>query len=198
MSETITPTVYDKTALGGTKDLPRIHIPTWFAMKDVSDYTDALLNLDLISNNSFSATEDGSIYGDALIDLGGTNIISDSTNNIYKDTVAIGNTPPRQGSIIAYSDDNGTNLTGTYSAHVLYFEHAVLKSFNFIVPHNHVIKRIEKLYRFENETTISNPDTTYDMPDLTSKMMIINTSESSATVESGTTVLTLVEGSIYV
>lgn len=198
MSETITPTVYDKTALGGTKDLPRIHIPTWFAMKEESYYTDALLNLDLISNNSFSATENGSIYSDTLIDLGGANTISDSTNNTYKDVVTIGNTPPRQGSIIAYSNEQETYLDGTMSAHVLYFEHAALKSFNFVVPHNHVIKRIKKLYRFEKETTISNLDTTYDMPDLTSKMMIINTSESSATVESGTTVLTLVEGSIYV
>lgn len=206
-------TPYAKSNTGGTLPLPRVHIPSWFAIKSPSEYNDALLDLDLLvtEGNDPIYTGDNisssTVYTDTkVLDLTTslypmTNT-SDTTNNNYKNTITIGSIPPRDGSIIAYSNDSGTKLNGTNSAHILYFEHAELKSFNFnISSHNHVIDRINKVYRFLESsnggtlTTIADLDTTYDTPDASSYKMIINsTNESNAVVASGTTVLTLVEG----
>ena len=133
--------------------------------------------------------------GTKILDLGGENEIEDTTNNIYKNSITIGNIPPRQGSIIAYSNDTETFLNGTQSAHVLYFEHAALNKFNLTVVENHVIARIRKLYRSlisaktgATLTSIINSD----IENSSSYKMIIN--DSDAAVATGTTVLTLHEG----
>lgn len=185
----------------GENPLPKVHIPSWFRIQSPSAYNDALLDLDLLTDNDGAAMYTNNAVSNSILNLGGTNSINDTTADIYKDIIAIGDTPPRQGSIIAYSNNQETVLTGTNSAHVLYFEHAVLSSFNFAVKENHVIDRIEKLYRSLTSaknggtlTTITSPDTTYDMPDTSSYRMVINpTNESDATVTSGT-ILVLVEG----
>lgn len=110
-----------------------------------------------------------------------------------KDQLIIGDVPPREGSIIAYSDNENV-LQGTNSLHVLYFEHADLHRFNFTIPHNHVINRIEKLYRHdENNNSIANLDTTVDTPDISSYKLIIN-STNDGSIVSGTTKLILIEG----
>lgn len=201
-------TPYDSTNTGGTLPLPRVHIPTWFKIESASSYNDALLDLNILEtdegtsmSNNFNVSN-STIYTDTkLLNLGGTNNINNTIDEIYKDTVVtIGTIPPRQGSIIAYSDATENVLTGTNSAHVLYFEHAVLKSFNFAIPkENHVINRIQKMYRplstldgTSDFTLIASPDTTYDVPDPLSYRMIAV--ESDAVVASGTTILTLVEG----
>lgn len=195
---------------GGTLPLPRVHIPTWFKTDVPSTNNDTCLDLNILLNDSGSNT----IYSTSnisdsidnpdtkILDLGGTNITNDTTNNNYRSNITIGSVPPRQGSIIAYSNATGTILSGTNSAHVLYFEHAILKSFNFVVEENHVIQRIQKLYRTlisakngNTLTTITSPSTTYDMPDTSSYRMVINsTNEPDAVVASGTTKLILVEG----
>lgn len=194
---------------GGTLPLPRVHIPSWFNIQDPSENSDALLNLDLLKTDIDTAMynndniSDSTEYTDTkILNLGGVNNINDTTNNNYKGTISIGIVPPRQGSIIAYSNDEGTILDGTNSAHILYFEHASLSSFNFAIVENYVIQRIGKLYRsftsVKNNgtlTTLTDPDTTYDMPDTSSRKMVIDpTNESDAVVASGTTILTLVEG----
>ena len=195
-------TPYDSTNTGGTLPLPRVHIPSWFRAEEVSEYNDALLDLDLLvypdntqiyDNNNILDSIDN--VGTKILDLGGENEIEDTTNNIYKNVISAGNIPPRQGDIIAYSDNTETFLNGTQSAHVLYFEHAALNSFNFAVTDNHVIQRINKIYRSlvsaktgATLTELTNSDTVNS----SSYKMIIN--DSDATVTAGTTVLTLVEG----
>jgi len=194
---------------GGTLPLPRVHIPSWFNVQDSSENNDALLNLDLLKTDTNAVMYDSDDISDStehtdtkILNLGGVNNVNDTINNNYKGTISIGTVPPQQGSIIAYSNNEGTILDGTNSAHVLYFEHASLSSFNFAIIENHVIQRIGKLYRsltsIKNNrtlTTLTDPDTTYDMPDISSRKMVINpTNESDAVVASGTTILTLVEG----
>lgn len=195
-------TPYDSTNTGGTLPLPRVHIPSWFRAEEASEYNDALLDLNLLvypdntqmydNNNILDSTDNA---GTKILDLGGENEIEDTTNNIYKNVISAGNIPPRQGNIIAYSDNTETFLNGTQSAHVLYFEHAALNSFNFAVTDNHVIQRINKIYRSlvsaktgATLTELINSDTVNS----SSYKMIIN--DSDATVTAGTTVLTLVEG----
>lgn len=195
-------TPYNSTQTGGTLPLPRVHIPSWFRAEEASEYNDALLDLDLLvypdntqmydNNNILDSTDNA---GTKILDLGGENEIEDTTNNIYKNVISAGNIPPRQGDIIAYSDNTETFLNGTQSAHVLYFEHAALNSFNFAVTDNHVIQRINKIYRSlvsaktgATLTELINSDTVNS----SSYKMIIN--DSDATVTAGTTVLTLVEG----
>lgn len=195
-------TPYDSTNTGGTLPLPRVHIPSWFRAEEASEYNDALLDLNLLvypdntqmydNNNILDSTDNA---GTKILDLGGENKIEDTTNNIYKNVISAGNIPPRQGDIIAYSDNTETFLNGTQSAHVLYFEHAALNSFNFAVTDNHVIQRINKIYRSlvsaktgATLTELINSDTVNS----SSYKMIIN--DSDATVTAGTTVLTLVEG----
>lgn len=195
-------TPYDSTNTGGTLPLPRVHIPSWFRAEEASEYNDALLDLDLLvypdntqmydNNNILDSTDN---VGTKILDLGGENEIENTTNNIYKNVISIGNIPPRQGNIIAYSDNTETFLNGTQSAHVLYFEHAALNKFNFTVVENHVIARIRKLYR-----SLVSAKTGATLTELTnsgtvnssSYKMIINDSDANVTV--GTTVLTLVEG----
>lgn len=200
-------TPYDIDSTGGTLPLPRVHIPTWFNIESTSAYNDALLDLDILKTDENALMSDNFIVSDSntytntkLLDLGGNNNISNATDEIYKNIVTIGTIPPRQGNIVAYSDNTGSKLSGTNSAHVLYFEHAELKSFNFIIPNeNHVINRIQKLYRpittldgTNTFTEITNLDTTYDVPDPLSYRMVVI--ESDATVPSGTMILKLVEG----
>lgn len=195
-------TPYDSTNTGGTLPLPRVHIPSWFRTEEASEYNDALLDLNLLvypdntqmydNNNILDSTDNA---GTKILDLGGENEIADTTNNIYKNVVSIGNIPPRQGNIIAYSDNTETFLNGTQSAHVLYFEHAALNNFNFAVVENHVIARIRKIYR-----SLVSAKTGATLTELTnsgivnssSYKMIIN--DSDANVTTGTTILTLVEG----
>jgi len=111
-----------------------------------------------------------------------------------KDQLIIGDNPPREGSIIAYSSDLENYLEDTSSAHVLYFKHADLHRFNFTIPHNHVIDRIEKLYRYDkNNNSITNLDTTVDTPDISSYKLVIN-STNDGSIVSGTTKLILIEG----
>lgn len=195
-------TPYDSTNTGGTLPLPRVHIPSWFRAEEASEYNDALLDLDLLvypdntqmynNDNILDSTDNA---GTKILDLGGENEIEDTTNNIYKSIISAGSIPPRQGDIIAYSDNTETFLNGTQSAHVLYFEHAALNSFNFAVTDNHVIQRINKIYRSlvsaktgATLTELINSDTINS----SSYKMIIN--DSDATVTADTTVLTLVEG----
>jgi hypothetical protein len=144
------------------------------------------------NNNILDSTDNA---GTKILDLGGENEIEDTINNIYKNVISAGNIPPRQGDIIAYSDNTGAFLEGTQSAHVLYFKHAALNSFNFAVTDNHVIQRINKIYRSlvsaktgATLTELTNSDTVNS----SSYKMIIN--DSDATVAADTTVLTLVEG----
>ena len=205
-----TPTPYDNTQTGGIKPLPRVHIPTWFKIeKKAFNEKSACLDLDILKTDNdiemytSSAVSNSNLYsGTKLIDLGGTSVTNDTSNDLYEDIISIGTTVPRYGSIIAHSYANGTKLSGTNSAHVLYFKHAALRAFNFAITENHVIRRIFKLYRSVTSgktggtlTTITSVDTTYDMPDTSSVRMVINpTNESDASVASGTTILTLVEG----
>ena len=79
----------------------------------------------------------------------GTNV--SNTSSRKHDRVTIGDTAPSFGVIEAYSDDTEILLDQAKSAHVLFLQHAALKSFNFKIPHNHVIDRIEKLYRAEKK-----------------------------------------------
>ena len=59
---------------------------------------------------------------------------------------------------------------------------------------DHVINRIEKLYRYdENNNSITNLDTTVDTPDISSYKLIIN-STNDGSIVSGTTKLILIEG----
>ena len=181
----------------GENPLPKVHIPSWFGIQSPSDYNDALLDLDLLTDNDGVAMYTSSAVSNSILDLGGDNDTNDTAADIYEDIIGIGDTPPRQGSIIAYSNNQEANLPGTNSAHILYFKHAALNSFNFAVEENHVINRIEKLYRSEISaenggilTTITSPDTTHDMPDTSSYRMIINDSDATVTG----TILSLFEG----
>lgn len=194
-------TPYDSTNTGGTLPLPRVHIPSWFRAEEASEYNDALLDLDLLvypdntqmydNNNILDSTDNA---GTKILDLGGENEIENTTSNIYKNVISIGNFPPRQGNIFAYSDNTGAFLEGTQSAHVLYFEHAALNNFNFAVIDNHVIQRINKLYRslVSAKTGATLTKLVNSTVDSSSYKMIIN--DSNATVTADTTVLTLVEG----
>lgn len=184
----------------GDLPLPRLHIPTWFGITSPSENNDALLDLNLLvnENNNPMYTIDSNIIPveedkeEYLLYMGGTNVLDTETS--YKDIVSIGDTPPREGNIIAYSDDDENILQGTNSSHVLYFEHAELHRFNFTIPHNHVINRIEKLYRYdENNNSITNLDTTVDTPDISSYKLVIN-STNDGSIVSGTTKLILIEG----
>ena len=181
----------------GENPLPKVHIPSWFGIQSPSDYNDALLDLDLLTDNDGVAMYTSSAVSNSILDLGGDNDTNNTATDTYKDIVDIGDTPPRQGSIIAYSDNQEDNLPGTNSAHILYFEHAVLSSFNFSVKENHVINRIEKLYRSEISaenggilTIITSPDTTYDVLDTSSYRMVVNDSDATVTG----TILSLFEG----
>lgn len=196
-------TPYNSENTNGTLSLPRVHIPSWFKVEETSSSGDALLNLNLLTdlNNIpiYDATNilDSEDFAETkILDLEGENQINDTTNNIYKDEIFIGNVPPRQGKIIAYSNANGTFLNGTQSAHVLYFEHAALNKFNFAVAENHVIARIRKLYRSlisaKTGATTLTSIVNSDIENSTTYKMIIN--ESDATVASNTNMLILVEG----
>lgn len=187
---------------GQSLPLPRVHIPTWFKIETPSEHSDATLDFNfLLDENSNLIYKDNDISdsseynGTKLLNLGG---VDENIDNAYKGVISIGNVPPREGSIIAYSNDADTWLEGTNSAHILYFKNAVLRSFNFAVPHNHVIQRIGKLYRaaeFANSsnilTNIVNSSVSEDALD--KKMVINSTNESDAKVESNTTILVLVE-----
>lgn len=198
----------------GDLSLPKIYVPTWFKIEDFSENNDALLNLDLLTTDAGSPMYNINDISDSIensntkiLNLGGISDINNIEDNIYKDIIIIGLVPPRQGSIIAYSNDINTVLEGTNSAHILSFEHSALHHFNFAILENHVIQRIEKLYRslisfvnYENNenwelTRITKSDTEYDMPDTSTFKMIINSiNEPDAIVIPNTTTLILIEG----
>lgn len=193
-------TPYTNSNTGGTLPLPRVHIPTWFGIMSPSENNDALLDLDLLTyeNNNPMYTINNNVVpadgneGDHLLDMGGINVLDTETS--YKDIVSIGDIPPREGNIIAYSDDDENILQGTSSSHVLYFEHAELHKFNFSIPHNHVIDRIEKLYRKDiSNNSMSDLDTSVDAPDVSSRRLVIN-STNDGSITSGSTKLILIEG----
>lgn len=192
MAATATP--YTKQ---GTLALPRVHIPTWYGSVDVSEHNDAKLNFNVISQFTVTQAETGTDnYVDDSIDYritipDGTN--SSNTTTKKQDNITIGTTVPVLGYVRAYSDDDGTPLSGGKTAHVFYLEHAAVKSFNFKIPHNHVIDRIEKLYRATTGTTNQNLSTISAATDANSQKLVINaTYEADATV-SGVK-LTLIEG----
>jgi len=124
-----------------------------------------------------------------IINNNDDNNINEIIMGATRNEIIVGDTPPQQGSIIAYSDDSGSTLAGTNSSHILYFKNSGLKNFHFKTPHNHVIERIQKLYRAETGTINQNLST------MTDSLLTINaTNENDANVVSGTEILSLVEG----
>ena len=192
MAATATP--YTKQ---GTLDLPRVHIPTWYGSVEVSSHGDAKLNFNVISQFTVIPTETGiDNYVDDSTDYnttipGGINFSNTDTRK--QDNVTIGSTVPSFGAIKAYSDDNGTRLDGGKTAHVLYLEHAAVKSFNFRIPHNHVIKRIEKLYRATTGTTNQNLSTVNTSTDGSNQRLVINETNEADAAISGEKLI-LIEG----
>lgn len=193
MAATATP--YTKQ---GTLALPRVHIPTWYGSVEPSAYDDARINFNVIEqlgDTTAIATDiDNHVDNSTdyrIIISGGTNVSNTTTRK--EDDITIGSTVPALGTIKAYSDDDGTVLSGGKTAHVLYLEHAAVKSFNFRIPHNHVIDRIEKLYRAINGTTNQTLSTISAATDANSQKLVIHkTNEADATVSGEK--LTLIEG----
>lgn len=177
----------------GSLALPRVHIPTWYGSLESSSNGDARLNLNVITqitptvaaSGTNNLIEDSTDY--IMTIANGTNI--SNTESRKHNRITIGSTVPSLGTIEAYSDDSETLLSNAKSAHVLFLEHAVVKSFNFKIPHNHVIDRIEKWYRAENGTSNQTLST------VSGNLLIIHgTNENDATVSQNTEVLNLVEG----
>ena len=115
-------------------------------------------------------------------------------NRVQKE-ITIGNTVPKLGSIIAYSDTSEQAfLPDTNSSHILYFKNAELKSFNFAVQNNTVIDRIEKLYRYAGLGTNLTTELENINNDPNFKNMKIK--EGTADVSENTETLVLIEGSV--
>lgn len=182
----------------GTLVLPRVHIPTWFGSFEPSSYNDCRLNLSIISqidtpDIAITDTENYVSAADYLINFSDATNISNTTTRTH-DRITIGTQVASLGTIEFYSDEEETLLSGTPSAHVMAFQHASLKSFNFKISHNHVIDRIEKLYRAIIGTTNQNLSTITTATDSsgTNKLVINSTNESDATISGEK--LTLIEG----
>ena len=82
-------TPYDTNNTGGTLPLPRIHIPTWFTINSVSQYNDALLDLDLLDNEDVSVNNTILDLGDSstsnetsIFDIVGQNEYSDASFSV--------------------------------------------------------------------------------------------------------------------
>lgn len=169
---------------------------TYFSSFDY-DYYSSEYNLRSAVARALPSSESDIVLSDIWDVITNEDYFDNQTTLIFgnriQEEITIGNTVPKLGSIIAYSDTTEQAfLPDTNSSHILYFKNAELKSFNFAVQNNTVIDRIEKLYRYAGLET--NLTTEFEDEDVDPKNMIIN--EGTAHVLENIQTLFLTEGSV--